>query len=143
VVDQVIAVLAGPELAAALRAAVPDRGQPELVEHLRADEQAREQLAIDFYTQRIISRGEFLAARDALEARIGRARRALERDTSRSLLADIPADELALRARWDAADVDWRRSLLRAVVDRVVIAPATRRGRGVFELGRIDIVWRA
>ncbi|MGH8930628.1 MAG: hypothetical protein ACRDZO_08390 [Egibacteraceae bacterium] len=58
----------------------------------------------------------------------------------RGVLADLPADEQALRALWEARDVDWRRVLLAAVVERIEIAPSAG---SRFDPGRASIIWRA
>lgn len=140
--DDVLAALAGPRLAESLRAVAADDDEAaHLAAQLRDDERSLEELSEDFYVNRRISRAEFLGARRALEDRITGSRRGLARGVDQGVLADLSADEDALRASWDAHDVDWRRAVLIAVVDRVDIAPSTR-GR-VYDPDRVSIVWRA
>jgi hypothetical protein len=73
-------------------------------------------------------------------------RRRLGRLVSSSTLADLPSGERALRAAWkaheDPAGLPWRRALIGAVVERVVLHPCLW-GRNVFDPTRIEVIWRA
>lgn len=140
VAEQVFAVLSGPGLAEAL--AARDEPNSDAAEELQAAEERMAELARDFAADRI-GRGEWLAARETAELRAAEARRTLERDTSTSVLASLPAGEDALREQWAAGDVEWRRTVLAAVVHRVVVHPVGIRGRRVFSPDRVEIVWRA
>ncbi len=139
VTDQVLAVLASPALADMVSTDDRDDGAGE---ELRAAEERLAELARDFAEGRI-GRAEWLAARDVAERRVETARRSVERDTSRSVLASVPTDVDALHRRWEDAGLDWRRAVLGAVVDRVEVHPAQRGGRAGFDPERVRIVWRA
>lgn len=120
------------------RHAVPDLGAIE--DDLRG-------LAEDFGQGRI-TRGEWMAARHPLEARLQAAQAALDADARASALASVDVD---LRARWPTLDVDRQRAILQAVFDGIYIRPSTRRGGpapmveglGRIELDRVDVRWRA
>ena len=55
-------------------------------------------------------------------------------------LAELPTDETAVRAAWDAASVEWRRVLVATALKKVVVQPATRY---VFDPDRVELVWRS
>jgi site-specific DNA recombinase len=139
--EMVIQELAGPGLSEALRRVGDDSDHDGLVADLAEDEAALAQLAADHYSARLISRAEYLAARSALEAKIIATRRALGRRHGADALADLPRAEEALRAAWAAGSVDWRRVVLGAVLEAVVVGPAVR-GRNRFDPHRIHPVWR-
>lgn len=92
-----------------------------------------------------ISLAEWLAAREPLTARLDAARRAVPALSAASRLLAQPR---AVRAAWPDLDAVGRRSLLAAVVERVVVGP-TNRGRWATVEERLDteqgwgIVWKA
>ena len=85
----------------------------------------------------MISRGEWLAARNAVQARVEEARQHLAVDA-----VALPASVADLPERWEALSFDQRRASLRAVIDHVEIRPAAVWGRNRFDSERIAIVWR-
>jgi site-specific DNA recombinase len=133
--------LDGPELAAALREREQDSRAAAESEQLRGDEAALEQLARDHYVDRMISRAEFLAARDALEHRIAAARKRQAKRNGSGLLAGLAGAQQLARARWEAGDLEWRRSVIAPLVERIDVAPALR-GRNRFDPNRLSPVWR-
>lgn len=142
--DRVLAALAGPGLARALSAAVgDDTRQQELTDQLVADEAALEQLAADHYVDRILSRAEFLAARERLQERIDATRRKLAGNGRARALAAIPSsDPDELLDWWDAAPLHEQRAVLSAMIERVRIMPAAKRGAR-WSPDRINVDWRA
>lgn len=139
VTEMVLARLQGVDLATYLRPTETDAGA--LLATIREDEAALEQLARDHYTERRISRAEFFAARDALEARIRTNRERVRRNASAGVLADAVSAGDKIRARWVEASLDWRRAVIGALVDSVVIDPAVR-GRNVFAPELVHPVWK-
>lgn len=119
-----------------------DELDPEASTQLRADEEALQQLATDHYVDRLLSRAEYLAARTALEERIEATRRAIAEAVRAPVLRDLSTDPATLRARWDAADVDWRRALTGAVIEAVVVGPGTP-GRQGLDVERLTVTWKA
>ena len=140
VTDLVIDYLDSPALAAALEAHERKADTVDL-DALRGDESALEELSRDYYTERMISRAEYLTARDALEERIKAARTKLARTNGTGPLRAVAGLGANLRDAWEHEGLDWRRSILAAVVDRIVIGPAIR-GRNAFDPGRVAIEWR-
>ena len=141
VTEMVITALSGPGLAEARRAAADgDQDFTALADQLRADEQALTQLARDHYADRLISRAEFLATRQVIEARIEATHRALSEQPRSGILLDVPSTEAALRTAWETWTVDRRHAVVAAVLPAVVVGPA-RRGKR-FDPDRVIPVWR-
>jgi site-specific DNA recombinase len=112
---------------------------------LQADEEALEQLSRDFYVHRLIGRPEFLAAREPLERKIAAARAAQSQDARLELLAELPTEEDALLALWQAKPMPWRRRVVEAMLERVEVKPAAVRGRNRIDPGRVlpdGLHWR-
>jgi site-specific DNA recombinase len=146
VAGQVLDRLSGPALAAALEAAT-GAGQVErqLLAELRSDQDRVDEL-VDAFADGTLNRADFARARSRVEGRMEATRRRLGRLILSSTLADLPSGERALRAAWNAHEdpvgLPWRRALIGAVVERVVLHPCVR-GRNVFDPTRIEVVWRA
>ncbi len=85
-----------------------------------------------------ITRGEWTAARGALEGRRVALQRRVDAQRRTLSLDGIPDP---LRPAWDGLQVPQRRAIIEAVVDRVIVKPAVR-GWNFFDAGRIEITWR-
>jgi DNA invertase Pin-like site-specific DNA recombinase len=92
-------------------------------------------LAADFGAGSI-SRREWLAARKPLEERLARARRIVDATNGTAALAAFRGTDV--RVAWDKLDLDRKRAVLDALIDRIVINPATK---PVFDADRVDVVW--
>lgn len=140
--DVVFEALDSPEFVQAIRAVEgDDEEQRGLLETLRDDETALEQLARDHYADRLISRAEFLEARKAIEGRIESTQRSLGRSAKASVLSNLPSTRDALEKAWETRDLSWRRAVLSALIEKVSISPAVR-GRNYFDPNRIEVTWR-
>jgi DNA invertase Pin-like site-specific DNA recombinase len=95
-----------------------------------------EDLAADFGAGRI-SRREWLAARKPLEERLIKARRAADVATGTAALEPFRAG--SVRDTWEQLDVDRKRAVLSALIDRVTVNPARKHG---FDPDRVDVIWR-
>jgi site-specific DNA recombinase len=130
-----------PQPSTARRAAAGgDQDLAALADQLRADEQALTQLARDHYADRLISRAEFLAARQAIEARMEATHRALSERPRSGILLDVPSTEAALRTAWETWTVDRRHAVVAAVLPAVVVGPARRGER--FDPDCVIPLWR-
>ncbi len=116
-----------------------DRDEDDLVGLIAADEAALEQWALD-HVDGTITRGQFLAATQRLEARIAAHRRRLARVNRREILAAY-AGRILDSDEWDALSFDRRRALIGELVDTITIGPATP-GLGRFDEARVTIGWR-
>ena len=111
-----------------------------LTQDLRKDEAALERLTVDHYTEGRLQRSEFLAAHDRLVDRIAKTQRRIADLTAGRTVAALPSAGAELRAQWAVADLDWRRALVEAVIERVEVGPS--RARGQTDLIRVRVTWR-
>jgi site-specific DNA recombinase len=139
--DAVLDYLDTPALTAAIEAHELQTVATIDLEALHVDELALEELARDYYVEHRIGRAEYLAARDALQARVQAARRKMTRTNGTGRIRAVLGLGAALRQAWEAEPFDWRRALILAVVESVTIGPG-RRGYNRFDPSRATIVWR-
>jgi DNA invertase Pin-like site-specific DNA recombinase len=112
-----------------------------LLESVRRDEEALETLARDFYVDQLVSRDEFLAARDGLAKRLEANRARLAKRDGRGVVGPYVGDGQTLAHAWAAGSLAWRRSVVGALLDRVEILPG-KPGRRPFDPARVKPVWR-
>lgn len=136
--EAVLVRLDNEGLRAALAAKEDSATTRRTADELADDRAALEQLSRDHYVTRVVSREVFLAAAGELEDRIKTAEARLTRQRPTKVLADAAP----LRDRWESGDVEFRRSVLAVVVDKIAILPALVRGRSVFDPERVDVTWR-
>lgn len=140
VAEQVLADLARPQRAAMLAAAA-GRGaegyEPTASAAELADCETRlHGLGVD-YADGLLTRTEFLAARDRLAERIAGLRESL----GAPRLAVPYSDPGALAKWWETATLAKRQALVRQRVDRVEVGPHSGR-RSEYDPGRVWIIWR-
>jgi DNA invertase Pin-like site-specific DNA recombinase len=136
VAEAVLEALSTPaHLQAMAEAPVDVDGVARQIEQAEA---ALEQLAADHYSEGVLSRREYMAARTALDARMTELRSELP--TTRQTVA-LPSDGEALRTLWDAATTTERRQIVLEVVEKAVVGPGTR-GKRTVDPDRISLVWR-
>jgi DNA invertase Pin-like site-specific DNA recombinase len=104
---------------------------------LAAIEQDLEDLARDFGAGDI-SRREWLAAKKPLEERRALALRQVDTANGTAVLEPFRSGDV--RKTWETLDVDRRRVVLNALIDRVVVGRATKPGK--FTADRVDVEWR-
>jgi DNA invertase Pin-like site-specific DNA recombinase len=138
--DRIAARLDGDGLRNALaELQADDRGG--LVGDLLDAERDLEDLEVAHFTRKHLSRGGYLRARAELEGRIETLRTALSRVDHSWVLVDLLASERSLVDTWDAQQMDWRRLVVAAVIDRVTVGPAVQ-GRNFFDPDRVTVTWR-
>lgn len=111
----------------------------------RAAIQAQSELLIQVgldHTDGVIGRPEWLAMRKRIEQRIEALEKELPDRTAGRVLRSLPTGEGAMRAAWPGLSLDQQRAVLAEVIDRIEIAPASKRGRPFFDTGRISVTWR-
>lgn len=113
-----------------------------LFDEIRKEEAALDQLARDFYAERLLSRSEFLAAKSAIEVKIEAARAELSKIEVGRVFVDFPRSEQALRTAWQERDLAWRRAVVDAVFEKVILHPAIK-GQNFFNPDRVELVYRA
>jgi hypothetical protein len=87
------------------------------------------------FVERSLTDDEFRPAREELVRRIEKARAGLERDT-------MPQIAGKAREVWTSSDLQWRRALLGAVLERVNVSRASAPGRGSVVAERLEPVLR-
>jgi hypothetical protein len=139
VLDLVVESVDDPRLAETLTAQGElDDGLSEMV---RRDEDRMEELSRDFYVDALISKEEFLAARRELAARLEERRTKLAKRSGVQMVGSFLGQGPMLRASWHRGSLEWRRSIVGALMERVVILPGTA-GRRPFDPNRVEPAWR-
>lgn len=112
--------LDSPEVA---RALAPTNGEDridELVSGYTAAKLNLEKMVTDYATG-FLDRDEFSVAKRVAEDLLQKARSDLAKYQSRR--ADIPIGITAIREAWDGASLEWRHSVIKLLVEKVVIMP--------------------
>jgi DNA invertase Pin-like site-specific DNA recombinase len=107
-----------------------------------ADVERRLDELTDMYSVGEIDRRGLLRARSRLERRQEAARAAMSRQRRTVALDSYTGRRGALREAWPDLGFGEKRAVLEAVIDRVTVARAARRGPR-FDRGRVKITWRA
>jgi len=90
-----------------------------------------------------IGRTEWLAARAGFTSRLAKAERRLQDAVSVSIVPRLTDSAEAVRTSWPGLDVESRRTVLRTLLDGVIVSPARIRGRPHLDSDRVRLVWRA
>jgi site-specific DNA recombinase len=129
-----------PEMAAALTESHAQQAElAELHDRVTADQAMLEELATD-YTDHRITRSEWLAARDSIQARIDQNRRRLSRLSPTTAVDEYAGHSDLLRSAWAGLPLSRQQAVVRVILDHVVVHPA-KPGRG-FDPDRFTPVWR-
>jgi DNA invertase Pin-like site-specific DNA recombinase len=131
-----------PGLGQVLAGQEQNANERELAEQLAADDQALVELGHARFVERSIGHGAYLAAKAELDERITKARQHLDRIAARRQLKGVPMEPHTLRKAWPKLSLQQKRAVLGLVLEKVVILPATHRGRR-FDDKRVDPHWRA
>jgi site-specific DNA recombinase len=117
---------------------VPD--DTPILKLIEEDEVGLLELSRDYYQEKVISRAEYFANRDALRARIAGHRAQLTQ--GRGMVEQFIGAPDELRRAWASRGLEWRRSLVMACIDRVVILPDGKGGRKPFRPELVKIEWK-
>jgi DNA invertase Pin-like site-specific DNA recombinase len=142
-----------PQLARAL-AKRDDKDGAGVTTHLAEDEAQLQELAHLWGNKQITLR-EYLAARNPIEARLAQGRAHLANHDQHATLREVAGRAGALRRQWPNLNLDRRHAIVRGLLERLTIQPATQRGfqrnppgRGKpavnasFDPARVEPVWR-
>ena len=134
-----------PEIARVLSA--PEGNQEdfdELVGKLTMLQQHRRNLVLE-YGRGEHKKADYEAMLHAADDAIQETQIALGRFQNEQVASLIPADQ-PLRELWNEATLDWRRSVIKLLVDRVIIHPCQKQQRmwrqWKFDPERVEIVWQ-
>ena len=121
----------------------PDLDAAPLWSSVAAARERLTDLATD-YGRGDLTREEFQAARAAGLSVLRGAEEALSRVVGSGSLTTLPlGDAVALSTRWYEMSVGQRRAVIMALVDTLTIKPAAVPRGPVFDLGRVELRWRA
>jgi len=132
--------LDSPAMRATIEARAQRTGIGADMERLRADETALEEAASMYLVERTIGKAEYGVVRGRLVRRIEEARSRIARATSGSMIERVAG--LDIRAEWNVRPAAWRHDVARALIERVIVNPAPRRGTR-FDPSRVDVEWKA
>jgi DNA invertase Pin-like site-specific DNA recombinase len=138
VTDAVLLRLESPVLEQAVSRR-PTRPQRDALADVEDAEQRLTDLA-EMFASGEVSRREWLAARTKIDERLTAARAQLGQSERVDALAGLGGRD-AVRGAWPTLTLEQQQTILRALIDKIVIAPAARRG-GTFDPSRVDVVWR-
>ncbi len=138
-VEAVLYRLDTPELAAALNGRQNDPAAEQWQGEVERAQSQLEELA-RAYADELIGLSEWLAARGPIEQRLQAARRRLATLNRTSALAGSVGDSNGLRERWATLDLTRQHAIIAAVLDHLVVNPATHGKR--FDPDRLTPVWR-
>ena len=131
--------LEGPSLERVLAGASDGKEDDTAAAEL-ADVEARLLGLAEAFAEGDISRAEWMRARRKLDQRATAARGLLHRRERSAALAAYSRPG-ALRDAWPQLETAQRRAIIGAVVDRITVKAATRRGP-VFDPERVDVSWK-
>ena len=119
----------------------PTDNTADLIDVIRADEEALQQLSRDHYAEKRIGRAEYFAARDAIAGRLDANRHQLAKSNGHGTISGVIGAGDEVRRQWNQRGLDWQRAVIAAIVDHIVIDAAVK-GRNVFDPSLVSIVWR-
>jgi site-specific DNA recombinase len=93
------------------------------------------------FANREITKEEWLIARTRLSEQLAHARQTEAAAVRDSAVADQLARPDVLRTEWPQMSLERQRTVLAAIIDRIVIAPTTKAGNK-FNPDRIDVIWK-
>jgi DNA invertase Pin-like site-specific DNA recombinase len=136
--DLVVAALASPQLQRRLTRR--DGIDPELAASIAKLENQQDELARS-WGEGLITRAEWLTARDALERRLATARDALARQSQTTPLDGFLGSVDHMMQRWETMNTAQRRAVVGAVVDCIKVSTADPRRK--WDPQRFEVTWRA
>ncbi|CAN5280007.1 hypothetical protein BH18ACT4_BH18ACT4_02400 [soil metagenome] len=89
-----------------------------------------------------ISRYEWATARQSLDRRLSAVRDAVATGTRQNAAAVYVGHGDVLRSEWSTMNLERRRAVIGAVIDRIDIAPTTK-ANNKFDPARVDVTWTA
>jgi site-specific DNA recombinase len=142
VVDAVLLRLDSPALERALTGSGHDDGEAaRLAAAIRADSERLDELTL-MYADGEIDRAGLRKAREHVENRRASNRRALVRLNNHGAIDGLVGNGEHLRQRWADLNLTRQAAIIKAVLDHIVIHPASTPGRKGLDIDRVEPVWR-
>ncbi len=143
ITEAVLYRLSTPEVYAALSETDED-GIDELVAEYQAAKSRLDRMTAD-YASGFLNREEYAVAKVTAEANLEAARVALGQVQSRKVSGQLPGPEM-IRQVWEQSGLDWRHSVIRLLVEKIVVlpgSPGSREWRSWrFDPELVRISWR-
>jgi len=118
-----------------------DADDAQLADRIISLRQARDD-ALSMFADGHLSRADLIAVQQKNAASIAPLEAELSRRSGSHALASLlPGDGIA--EAWETNGAAWQRDLARAVIQAILIAPISARGRHTFDPTRITIVWNS
>ncbi|WP_246057057.1 recombinase family protein [Nocardioides eburneiflavus] len=142
VTEAVFEALSGADLSP--RASTPSDSEVAAIRDQMADAEARlVQVGLD-HADGVIGRAEWLAMKKRIESNLEGLRARLPDAEGANVLAALPTGSAGLRRAWSEMDLDLRRAVVQAVIERVIVHPSRGpKGSARFDPDRVEAVWRA
>jgi site-specific DNA recombinase len=142
IADAVLLRLDSPAMEAALTGSGHDDEEASrLAATIQSDTERLDELTV-MYADGEIDRAGLRKARERIENRRASNRRALARMTQHSALDGLIGNGEQLRQQWADLNLTRQVAIIKAVLDHVVIQPATHPGRKGLDITRVEPVWR-
>ena len=141
VFEMIVVAMDDAALSEALRAK-PEPSADDAVLLVQQDEAALKELSDDYYVRRLLDREEFFATRATLQKRLDDNRARLATSGGPGVVGNFLGGGGRLRDAWQTASLEWRRAVVSAVIDHVVINATAAKGRVPFDVERVRPVWR-
>jgi site-specific DNA recombinase len=146
--QSILASIDRDKLAEILAAQQQDDAAKQLLADYQQEKDALKRAA-RAHTRGVFDEVTYLEEKAEIEDRLEMIERKLDRFQSLRTLSALRPDE-TLEQAWDAGDLDWRRSLVAAVIRQVRILPGktgrsrwvTDRGTWYFDTSKVKIDWR-
>jgi site-specific DNA recombinase len=142
IVDAVLLRLDSPAMERALSGSDHDDGEnARLAAEIRADGERLDELTL-MYADGEIDRAGLRKARERIENRRASNRRTLARLNNHGAIDGLVGNGEQLRQRWADLNLTRQAAIIKAVLDHVVIHPASKPGCRGLDIDRVEPVWR-
>lgn len=105
-----------------------------------------DELVSDYYTNKIMTRAQFLNAKARVDANLDAMTKQLNAMTSRQTVSTVDLTG-TLRETWQTASIEWKRNLVEMLIEKVVVLPYEEHfkvvwyGKYRFDPKRVEIRW--
>ena len=140
--DAVIEALDSPKVESLMRGSDKEQEREKvLFTELRKVDESLVKLDDDYYDD-IITRARYLRQKQRLDERRTSLERELASIQTKGAVVDVPRGAAKIRKAWDSAGMEWRQAIVSALVEKVIVHPAPKRGQNGFDPKRVEVVWR-
>jgi hypothetical protein len=124
-----------------VRAPKDDHSSEIMAELLTLEQRATENA--ELFAAGAITAQQLATISRSLQAQTDACRGRLGRQQGDSALRPYVGRSGVLRAAWDKLDLDGQRSVVAAIIEQVIVGPATLPRRHGFDPNRVEVRWRA